>query len=260
MPVRKVAWWSDAAPHRASYDMACAFHKAGWPMVRMSDFDKVESADLNAVYGILHGMEPIIRACEAAGRDYLYIDHGYFGRSSSPTAMDGYYRVVKNELQHTVMDEPRISAAGLLRLDKMGVRLKQRRRARDGEVILLLPPSEHQCRFYAAQGVPPQDEWIAQWKLALEHKHRRTVVVCKKGDGNLENSLDIAALAVGFNSTAMIDLAAKGVLVESVGPSPLFWLPSWMPKRQWEDRRQALFCELALRQFTLDEIAQGMAG
>ncbi len=166
--------------------------------------------------------------------------------------MDGYYRVVRDSLQHMI--EPKVTAAGRQRWDKLGIALEPKRT--EGDAILLFPPSEHQARFHGID----RAKWVEIWKADLELQHRMDVILCEKGDGNAEIYLDRAYRAVGFNSTAMLDLAAKGVPVDALGPSPLFWLPSWMPKRQWESRRFDLFCSLAERQFTVAEIKRGMAG
>lgn len=94
----------------------------------------------------------------------------------------------------------------------------------------------------------------------MERTFSKPALVCTKGGPvKLEDALETAAYVIGFNSTALVQAAAMGILVESTGPSPLFWLKPWYGREQWEEVRWALFCEMAARQFTLAEIRSGEA-
>jgi hypothetical protein len=253
------------APHNVAEKMARAF-AAGARANGLDWFAKPWSGvtdDANSTYGILHGGTEVIRQCEAEKKDYFYIDHGYFGRSSSMGAMDGYYRVVKNDLQHTVFcgvgGAPAVSERGERRLREFGATLAPRRNPADGEVIVLVPPTHHQWRFYSGLCDEP-DEWTAKWKAHAEKTFTKEVVVSKKGgEKSLTTLLDKASYVIGFNSSGLIEAAARGIMVQSTGPSPLFWLKPYYGREQWEETRYALFCEMALRQYTLPEIRSGAA-
>jgi hypothetical protein len=253
------------APHALSKHIATAFAKGAravghdWFARQYPD----EIADWNTTYGILHGGTDVIRHCEENKKDFWYIDHGYLRRSSSIEARDGYYRVVKNELQHTsfagVGGAPEVSECGERRLRELGVTLAPRRNPADGEIIVLVPPTDYQWRFYTPHLQRPE-EWVRVWKEHCEKKFCRPVVVSRKGDEiPLTKLLDKASYVIGFNSTGLLEAAARGIFVESTGPSPLFWLKSWDDRKTWEATRYAIFCEIAQRQFTLGELATGLA-
>lgn len=253
------------APHTASSKVAKAFAK-GARAQGLEWFAKPYSGtieDVNTTYGILYGGTEMIRQCEAEKKDYFYIDHGYFGRSKSIIGMEGYYRVVHNGLQHTsfggVGGAPAVSGSGESRLRAIGTTLVPRRDPAVGEVIVLIPPSSHQEHFYRAQGLRIS-EWIAAWELHCRKTYCRPVIISRKGDETpLTKLLDKASYVIGFNSTGLIEAAARGIMVESTGPSPLFWLKPFYSRSQWEDVRHALFCEMALRQFTMEEMTSGYA-
>lgn len=254
------------APHNLSEHLAHAFAKGArsngfeW---HAKEWDGGELGDFNTTYGILHGGSEVISRCEKEKRPWWYIDHGYIRRSSSIMAMDGYYRVVKEELQHTsfagVGGSPVVSEAGERRLAELGVTLAPRRDPAKGEIVLLVPPTGYQWMFYTPKVETPL-EWVNAWTAYCEKTYCKPVVVSRKGDKTpVSDLLDRAALVIGFNSTVLIEAAARGIFVESTGPSPLFWLKTWHDRQTWEETRYAIFCEIAQRQFRIDEIAGGIA-
>lgn len=261
--MNRTAFWYPDAPHSASFRIAQALEDGGDGWKAEMFTGKPQAPGSVATYGILHGGTEVIRAAEADKRDFWYVDHGYFGRSSSVDRTDGYYRIVRNDLQHTVFGgpggAPAVSGASERRLGRIGRPLAPRRDPASGTHVVLVPPSHHQWRFYSPQVLHP-DRWTDAWRAHVERKFAKPALVCTKGGPvNLEDALDSASLVIGFNSTALIEAAARGIMVESTGPSPLFHLKSWYGRSQWEDVRWALFCEMAMRQFTLAEIRSGEA-
>jgi len=246
------------APHRMSSTIALRF-ATGARACGHEWFTreyKGEIDDLNTTYGILHGGTDVIRHCEREKKDYWYIDHGYFRREE-------YCRVVKNELQHTsfagVGGAPAVSECGENRLRELGITLAPRRDPATGEIIVLVPPTDYQWRFYTPSVDSPEN-WVKAWQAHCEKTYCKPVVISRKGDKlPLTKLLDRASYVVGFNSTGLLEAAARGIFVESTGPSPLFWLKPWHDRKTWEDTRYAIFCSLAERQFSLGELASGLA-
>ena len=79
----------------------------------------------------------VMRACEEQGRDYYYIDTGYFGNGKFKT----YHRVTKNAMQWLGDTEDRPTD----RLDRCGVKIAKMRK---GSKILLCPPSEKAMKYW----------------------------------------------------------------------------------------------------------------
>lgn len=246
-----VAWAFPKAPHSASRRMAQAFaagaNAAGEHWVS-ADYPSGLS-ERNAIYGILHGGEDIIRHCEERGLDYWYIDHGYMGRSSSPEAMDGYFRIVKNGLQHTDVTGPTTG-----RFEKLGVEVLPCKES-DHSKVVALPPSQHQIKFYGP-------ETAKHFYIMVQNADRygEELVYSRKGEEiPLTKHLEDASYCIGFNSTGLFEAARRGIPVEATGPSPLSPLRDCLETKEWEEERLRIFRGCAERQFTLAEIADGTA-
>lgn len=246
-----VAWAFPKAPHAASRRMAQAFaagaNAAGEHWVS-ADYPSGLS-ERNALYGILHGGEDIIRHCVERDLDYWYIDHGYMGRSSSLEAMDGYFRIVKNGLQHINVTGPTTG-----RFERLGLEVLQCK-GTDHSKVVALPPSQHQIKFYGP-------ETAKHFYLMVQNADRYSekLVYSRKGDKiPLTKHLEDASYCIGFNSTGLFEAARRGIPVKATGPSPLSPLRDCLETKEWEEERLRIFRGCAERQFTLAEIADGTA-
>lgn len=191
------------------------------------------------VYGILRGCGDIVRRCEKSGRDYYFIDLGYFKRGHYA----GYYRVTKNALQ--------ADGSGSFpsdRWDKLGIVLKPWRR---GSKIIVCPPSQHQIEWFGLE------TWLEDTLGQIDSD--REVVVKTKSSGPLD--LACAHILVTFASNAAVDAVVGGVPVISLGPCAANQVsgrlsdinePLYPDREQWA-------ANLAYGQFTLEEMRDGTA-
>jgi len=248
-----VAWNFPKATHPAAKRMAQAFvhgaNASGEHWV-MADYPSGLS-EKNALYGILHGGADIIKHCEERGLDYWYIDHGYFGRSSSLQAMDGYFRIVKNGLQHTDVSGPTTG-----RFEELDIDLCPAQEFMPGNVVFV-PPSKFQNDFYGKKITAPYH--ALSIKRGCEYGWKNCVISTKGDKIPLTRHLENASYVLGFNSTGLFEAARRGIPVETTGPSPLAPLYDCLDTKEWEEKRLEIFRGCAERQFTLAEIADGTA-
>ena len=101
----------------------------------VSDFDYEVSSEPIVLRGILK--HKIIKRCWADGRDFYYIDTGYFGNKLTKL----YHRIVKNNLQHgDIVPRPDD------RWKKLNIQIQPWRAP--GRKILIAAPDEKPCIFY----------------------------------------------------------------------------------------------------------------
>jgi hypothetical protein len=122
-------------------------------------------------------------ACRAAGRDFYYIDTGYFGNGKKKN----YHRITRNDVQNFGPVRERPSD----RFDLTGVRLKKVRA--EGSKILLAPPSQKLLNLYDID----LETWLNQTLAELgSHTDREVVIRRKQGrstrinDDTIEMALD----------------------------------------------------------------------
>jgi lipopolysaccharide biosynthesis glycosyltransferase len=201
----------------------------------------------------------IIHDCEQRGRDYFYIDTGYFGNGKAKI----YHRVTKNNLQF----------AGALREDcpddrwrSLGLPIQPHRH---GSKILICPPSDKAMQFWNLN----LDRWLKDVVSQIKKISDREIVVRTKparrdrvtGD-SLEAALsqDVHCL-VTFNSIAAIEALMLGKPVFTLGPNAASPLANrdlhniddpFMPSI---DQVRMLCKNLAYQQFNNTEMRDGTA-
>jgi hypothetical protein len=152
-------------------------------------------------------------ACRALGKDFYYIDTGYFGNGKKKL----YHRITKNDVQNfgPVIERPND------RLDRTGVRLKKVRA--DGRKILLAPPSQKLLNLYDIE----LETWLEQ-TLAEIHAHtdREVVIRRKQGrsvrvnDDTIEMALDQDVYClVTYSSIAAGEAILHGKPAITLGPN-----------------------------------------
>lgn len=124
----------------------------------------------------------IMWACEQAGRDFFYIDTGYFGNGKAKN----YHRITRNAVQNfgPIIDRPGD------RLEQTGQRFRKFRR--DGSKILLAPPSQKLLRFYNID----LDTWMTETITEIKKHTDREIVVRLKQLRKMRQSSDTIEAAL----------------------------------------------------------------
>jgi hypothetical protein len=160
--------------------------------------------------GITHRKE--MNACRAAGRDFYYIDTGYFGNAKKKT----FHRVTRNDVQNfgPIIDRPR---------DRLGATGFQPRKFYRGSKILLAPPSQKLLNLYDID----LEQWLDNVLKELAGKTDREVVVRRKPGRTARTSDDSMAHAleqdihclVTFSSIAAGEALLNGKPAITLGPN-----------------------------------------
>lgn len=200
----------------------------------------------------------IMMACEQQGRDYYYIDTGYFGNGK----VKDYHRVTKNAMQWLGPTEDRPTD----RLERCGVKIGK---MKSGSKVLICPPSEKAMKYWNLE----LDQWLDSTVQTIrEHTDREIVIRTKQPRSvraivdTMENALsqDVHCL-VTFNSIAAVEALIYGKPVFTMGPNAAQPLANtdlskietpFCPDR--DQVRQLMAC-LAYHQFTLEEMRSGYA-
>ena len=210
-----------------------------------------------------------IRNCINSGKDFYYMDTGYFGNFQSagnPGGRKLYHRIVKNELQKSVIeDRPKDRWESLIRSDP---RLKWPRWKTKGNKILLILSNPKSCDYF---GYNMQEWWDTTVATIKQHTDM-PIVVRHKGSRSQRHSnsiydvLDSGIFAtVAFNSIAAMESIAYGIPAFVAVPcaaTPLALTDVSQistPFYPDESLVQQHCASLAYGQFTGEEIANGTA-
>lgn len=230
----------------------------------VADIDYANSQDPIVLRGILK--HKLMKQCWQDGRDFYYMDSGYFGNNPNPTNPQGWkvwHRIVKNNLQHG-----EIVARPADRWQKMGITLQPRRY---GTKIVVAVPDEKPCKFYGID----LESWIAETVATIRQHTDRPIVVRQRAANRIDRIAtdplakvlidDIHAL-VTFNSNAATESVMLGVPVFTlattnaaapVGSQDLSQIES--PYWADQDKLHAWACHLAYGQFHVRELKDGTA-
>ena len=210
----------------------------------------------------------IIKDCFNEGRDFYYIDNGYIGNAMKKK---WYYRVVKNNVQHTdkIIDVP---ADRFKRMQELHPWLQyngQKNRPDNGP-ILLVTPSGKPCAYYNIDRDTWLDETIATIK---EHTDRKIIVRDKglRGDRIGDNSIaaqcsrDEIWAVVTYQSIAAIEAMHYGIPAFTLAPTVTQHLANTdlskieTPMYPDENEFQKFLHYLAYCQYTPGELANKSA-
>jgi hypothetical protein len=199
-----------------------------------------------------------MEGCRAAGRDFYYMDTGYFGNGKRKL----YHRITKNDVQNfgPIIDRPgdRLKATGF-----------QPHKFYRGTNILLAPPSQKLLNLYDIN----LEEWLQQTQDEIKkHTDRPVVVRLKQGrsarvsDNTMEMALaqDVHCL-VTFSSIAAGEALLLGKPAITLGPNAAAALCSQSlseienPKIPTLDEVEAWARHIAYCQFTEVEMRNGTA-
>jgi hypothetical protein len=199
-----------------------------------------------------------MQACKDAGRDFYYIDTGYFGNGKKKT----FHRITRNDVQWfgDIVERPGD------RFSNTGVQLKKMRR---GTNILIAPPSQKLLNNYDIV----LEEWLANVQEEIKKYSDRPVVIrAKQGrstrvnDDTMEMALDRDVhCLVTFSSIAAGEALLYGKPVITLGPNAAGPLCSQSlsaienPRMPTLDEVEAWAHHLAYCQFTELEMRDGTA-
>ena len=203
------------------------------------------------------------------GRDFYYIDTGYFGNFSCPGNPSGkktWHRVVKNELQlSTILDAPSNRWDELVRGDE---RLKWKGWKTKGKKILLVVPNPKSCHFYGLDIEP----WMTETVNTIKKHTDMPIVIRHKGsrvdrdNNSIYDVLDSGIFCtVTLASIAAMESIAYGVPAFVSVPCAAHPLASTdlskieTPYYPDEKLVRKHCCSLAYGQFTYTEMLDGTA-
>ena len=156
-----------------------------------------------------------VKEAETAKVDYFYMDTGYFGNFKTvgnPSGRKIWHRVVKNELQKSVLEFwPSDRWEKLVRGDK---RLKWPGWKKKGKSILLILPNPKSCNFFDLN----YDIWYKETIDTIKANTDRPIIERVKGSRGERNEYSIydaldedVFATVAFNSIAAMESIAYGV-------------------------------------------------
>ena len=200
----------------------------------------------------------IMQECLEQGRDFYYIDTGYFGNRK----LKDYHRVTLNAMQWTGPTEDRPAD----RLER--TRVKPRPITPGGK-ILIAPPSHKAMSYW---GLDP-DQWVTETVETLRQHTDRPIVIRMKQPREVRATVDTMEMAlrddvhalVTFNSIAAVEALIYGKPVFTLGPNAAGPLANTDLARIEDpfcpdlDQVQALLRCLAYHQFTVQEMSSGYA-
>jgi hypothetical protein len=233
--------------------------------VSTNDFVFKNSTDPIVLRGILK--HKIMKQCWKDGRDFYYIDTGYFGNErtvSNPNGWKYWHRIVKNDLQHgEIIPRP---DDRFKKFNKQFTPWKK-----DGRKILVAAPDEKPCKFYGIT----KDEWVKQTVETIKKHTDRPVEVRERAPkridristDTLQAALDNDVFAlVTYNSVAAIESIFHGIPAFTLAPanaaSPVALQDlSQIDKPYYAtyDKLYAWACHLSYGQFHVDELRSGSA-
>ena len=234
------------------------------PPTDTDDFIYTHSREPIVLRGILK--HKIMKQCWADGRDFYYMDTGYFGNEVNPQNRNGwkkFHRIVKNNLQHTDI---------VARPDDRW--LAQNRSILDwkktGRKILVAPPGEKPARFY---GINP-DTWTDSVVNTIRQHTDRPVEVRTKPTNRMDrvqtNTFEQAIAddvfaVVTYNSIAAVESVLNGIPVFTLAPNaaqPVACQDLAQIENPYyadKDKLYAWACHLAYGQFHVTELRNGTA-
>jgi len=203
----------------------------------------------------------IMKRCWQDGRDFYYMDTGYFGNDRPDKKL--WHRIVKNDLQHGD-----IVARPADRWEKLGISVAQRRY---GRRIIIAAPDDKPCVFYGID----REQWLTSVFESIRSMTDRPVEIRERTKDRQARMFadplsrvladDVHAL-VTFNSVAATEAILHGVPAFVLAPSNAALPVANTDLNQIEnplypdrDKLMAWCHHLAYGQFHLRELRDGRA-
>jgi hypothetical protein len=233
--------------------------------ISTNDFDYNLSTDPIVLRGILK--KKIIHRCLKDGRDFYYMDTGYFGNevtTANPNGWKYWHRIVKNDLQHSEII-PRPDD----RFKKFNKTIAPWKK--DGRVILIAAPDAKPCKYYDID----QEKWIADTVATIKQYTDRPIIIRERAakridrvsTNTLQEALDLDVFAlVTFNSVAAVESVFHGIPAFTLAPANAASPVALQDLTKIEtpyyadvDKLYAWACHLAYGQFHIHELKYGEA-
>lgn len=238
---------------------------SGGKVTNTDDFVYENSTAPIVLRGILK--HKIMKRCWMDGRDFYYIDSGYFGNQkslSNPSGWKYWHRIVKNDLQHgKIIPRPDD------RWKQFNIPLEPWKKI--GRKILIAAPDEKPCKFYNTT----KDQWVQDTINELKKYTDRPIEVRDRApnridriqNDTLKQALDKDVFAlVTFNSNAATESVMYGIPVFTMAPCNAASPVGLQDLSQIEtpyypemDKIYAWACHLAYGQFHINELKTGTA-
>lgn len=208
-----------------------------------------------------------IYKCWETGRPFYYIDNGYMGNLMKKKK---YYRVVKNNIQHTKIKSGMPSDRYLDLCQFAPYMNYYGKKALQSGPILLVTPSEKPCQFYNLD----KKSWVEETVAEIKKYTDRPIVIREKGlrpDRIKDNSVasqcarDQIYAVVTYQSMAALEAMHYGIPAFTLAPSCVDSVSNRNlsdienPNYPAEDKFLNLLHYLSYCQYTLDEINRGVA-
>jgi len=244
-------WVPTNPPHKLGEHLAKNFFGT-----ELAPDPNAELGDTNIHYGILHGGEKLYERCKAAGKNYVHVDHGFWGRTDDLNSTKGHFRFSLNSQANILsklsngVDHDRLVSFMKKGLVDLG---RKRLPRSDKKLILFQPPSIHMRNYWKLK-----EDFNTQVLKALRSKYPNPVVTVEKGSKKPPE--DQVWMSVSFNSASLFDALARGQEAMScwhVSPWP-FESPD-LDDVQWHECRHELFSYMAGRTFDFEEMQTGRA-
>ena len=225
---------------------------------RISNWEKEEN---NMTPVVLRGItkRKEMAVCKQQGRDFYYLDTGYFGNGKKKT----FHRVTKNDVQNfgPIIDRPGDRVA------KCNLQLTKFRQ--DGGKILLAPPSQKLLNLYDID----LEQWMDQTIATLKQHTDREIVTRLKQGRSVRQTTDTMQMAlqqdiwclVTYSSIAAGEALLCGKPAITLGPNAAGMLCSQRleeienPRIPTLDEVEAWTRHIAYCQFTEPEMRDGTA-
>lgn len=204
--------------------------------------------------GLQFDMPALLAAARRLRHPYLFVDNGYFATHHEGKRIR--YRVTPDAYCQHWINEIAAQPAYAARFDALGLELKPWRKS--GRHVLVYTSSDAHTKFFGLE------KWLDETLYMVERYCDRPVVVRRKGElGPLEQELDDCWAVVTWSSKLACEATLAGVpaftgpesgaAAVSAGILEHLETPSLVPfRREWA-------CSLAWGQYTVDEMASGLA-
>jgi hypothetical protein len=231
--------------------------------VSTETFDYDASTEPIVLRGILK--HKIMKRCWQDGRDFYYVDTGYFGNERTSTNPNGWklwHRIVKNDLQHNeIVTRPDD------RFRKFNKKFNPWKKT--GRKILIAVPDEKPCKFYDTT----QEKWLKETVDTIKKHTDRPIEIRQRAKNRIDRTVndtlqqaldrDVFAL-VTFNSVAAVESIFHGIPTFTLAPANAASPVSLQdltkinePYYADQDKLYEWACHLAYGQFHITELKNG---
>jgi hypothetical protein len=235
---------------------------SGYNVTSDKAFDYEASAPQPIVLrGILK--HKLMKQCWEDKRDFYYMDSGYLGNYRShinPNGWKWFHRIVKNDLQHSVIiDRPSD------RWEKLKYKIPAWKKS--GRNILVVMPSEKPAKFYGIDMVQWREEVITTLKkytdrpIIVREKTSRPERIIKTIYEELDNTFCVVTLqSIAATEAILYGVPAIGLAPNAASPLSLNDITKIeQPYYPDNDLIYRWACHLAYGQFHIDELKDGTA-